>query len=900
MAEIKNQFQIDDAIFLKTIASGCSSEIHKLLRLCDLKTTHLSNHALNWAVFEACNLRHAHLLQFLLKDGTRLELRDNNGNTPLMICSAKGFSDIVVKLLRLGADVNAKNNNGDTALMLATSRKVIQSLLQDSRLNLDERNSTGNTALMSAIETSHFLKVYLLINAGACPYRRVEELSQSGLFSLNVSGASAFDVAEKMGLDYLLELLYRANLVKSNPLQLAAVENDFESCITLRQNCLCDKNETQNIRPDILCCVLKQIQKRDAVLSTDIDLVRELCRLGIDVNRCQCCRKSRMDIVLNIGSYELAEILCDHGAKVTHDDLVSAIDERLVQMIPLLINHGAPINKYDHLGRVSYDCSALDVALENSLTGTASLLFNHGAAFDSEYAISQALKSNDAKTLSFLLNEFAEVTMDVVQNPETFVRAVTLGNVQVIQILLDAGLDINRVHDNKTPLMSAVHIEVINFLLNNGADVNLKTNTTPLINAVSWGYFSDSAFHKKLFPMEMEKQIVLVVDTFLKKGASLEDTDEHGCTALFASVNKGLDLLVLKYLLDMGADVKNRRNKDGLTALHLAAADSKYFCAKTLLEYGADVNLKCNAGCSPLHYAVGNTPLVTLFLEYQANVNATDDNGNTPLLIAVKRFGGPEDIIKLLIASGSDVNHKNHSGMSALLLAAEKLNTSIMAFLLDVKAEFNQDDLPQKLTLSRVLDTWFPSEQVKQTAMILIDHGTSADLVKQVIIHRLIAIGNDGILIQKLMKSGVCPTDIVLKRTYPGWPETSVSPLAVSLILDRVDFACYFIENWYLTRSDVKLLSRNIAILSYLEQCKCNALPYLEKVSRQPMRLELLCFIAVSSALGSDRDRRQRVHNSKLPAVVQNQLLYSKLEHKVLEPVSELYDPFYMLKCLYK
>uniref|UniRef100_A0A182ZVU8 Uncharacterized protein n=1 Tax=Biomphalaria glabrata TaxID=6526 RepID=A0A182ZVU8_BIOGL len=304
--------------------------------------------------------------------------------------------------------------------------------------------------------------------------------------------------------------------------------------------------------------------------------------------------------------------------------------------------------------------------------------------------------------------------------------------------MLDAGLDINRVHDNKTPLMNAVQIEVINFLLNNGADVNLKTNTTSLINAISLGYFSDSA-------------ILSIVDTFLKKGASLEDTDAYGCTALIASVKSRHRKMVLKYLLDMGADA-NRKNNNGLTALHIAAAKNKFDCAETLLKYGADVNLKCNAGRTPLHYAVQNERLVKLFLEYQANVNATDDMGNTPLLFALKCYGGTVKIVKLLIAFGSDVNHKNHSGMSALLVAAEKLNTSIMTLLLDAKADLGQDDLPQKLAQSRVLDTWLPSEQVQQTAKIPIDHGTSADLVRQVIIHRLIAAGTDGILIQKLIK----------------------------------------------------------------------------------------------------------------------------------------------------
>uniref|UniRef100_A0A2C9LKE7 SOCS box domain-containing protein n=1 Tax=Biomphalaria glabrata TaxID=6526 RepID=A0A2C9LKE7_BIOGL len=412
MADTKDQVQLDDSILFQTIASGCSSEIHKLLRLCDHKTSHFSNHALDWAVFEACHLRHAHLLQFLLKDGTRLELRDNNGNTPLMICSAKGFPDIIDKLLRLGADVNAKNIHGGTALMLAKSRGAIQSLLKDRRLDLDEQNLYGYTALMSAIVASHLQKVKLLINAN--PNRRARELAQSGLIlwvgSLgNNLDENAFDLAKRMGFGKLLDLLYRAKMVNLNPLQLAAVDNDFETCVLLLKYKLCPRNETQNLRPDILCYVVKQIQQRDAILSSDIEFVRELCTLGMDVNRCQCCTKSRMEVALNIGSYELAEIFCDHGVKLTHDDLVSAVKGQHIEMIPLLVNHGAPVNDIDHMDCATYKGSAMDIALERSLTSTASFLFDRGAALDTVRAFSKALRTNNSKTLNFLLKECAEV-----------------------------------------------------------------------------------------------------------------------------------------------------------------------------------------------------------------------------------------------------------------------------------------------------------------------------------------------------------------------------------------------------------------------------------------------------------------------------------------------------------
>ncbi|KAK6983588.1 ankyrin repeat domain-containing protein 50 [Biomphalaria glabrata] len=866
MAE--DQAQFDDSILSEDTASGLSPNIIRLMRLCGHNTTPYSSHALNEAVHQACRLGHADLLPFLLQDGARLELRDANGNTPLLISSASGFPSIVGKLLSMGADVNAKNNNGDTALMLATSMEVVRCLLGDTRLHLDEQNSTGNTALMSAISALHLQKVQLLINAGANPETD----------KLNNSGESALVIAQQRGLRKLLGLLYRAYLLKVIPLHLA----DAETCMTLLKYNLSEWKDFLKLRPDV---VRRVVQQSIDVSTSDVAFLPEFSRLGIDVSSVQQCRMSPIQHMIHTGSCEQAETLLANGAEVTHDDLVLAVQEKQVQIIPLLINHKAPVNKYDRLCRFTFKDSALHLALRNSMLDTAGFLVNHGAVLDPECAVFEALWDRKVETLRFLLKDCAATTKAVVQKPETLIEAVQKGDIQLIQLLLDAGADIDGVYRKRTPLMSTMRIEVINFLLSKGANVNFKTNTTPLINAISWDYTTNmlSIFSRKLSSEEIIENILLVLETLLTNGANLEGTDDHGRTALIASVQTKLSLEVLKYLLNKGANV-NHSDNNGWTALNLAAKTHNLAFSHLLLKHSADVDLKTYSGHTPLHNAIGNSHLAELLLVYRANVNARDESGDTPLLLVSNYTCGLEQIAKLLIDHGADLNIRNNAGMSALDLATEKFNTRLMCLLIDSKADLGRDDMQRKSILSILLSHETPTKNVQKTAAYLLDQGISADLVRRDIIQRLIEAGNDGILIQKLIKSGVTPMDIVI--TISGWPETLVSPLAVSLVLDSLDFASYFFDNWYLTKSDVQLIFRNKNIFNYLQKRKAKTLSYLEKVSRQPLRLELLCFITVSSALGSDQGRRQRILSSKLPAVVQNQLMFSKLEHKVLKPVS--------------
>lgn len=77
-----------------------------------------------------------------------------------------------------------------------------------------------------------------------------------------------------------------------------------------------------------------------------------------------------------------------------------------------------------------------------------------------------------------------------------------------------------------------------------------------------------------------------------------------------------------------------------------------------------------------------NTKEVARLIEAGADVNATDDYGETALMMAVSSEGAGADMAKLLIAAGADMNtRENMYDMTALMIAKERDAKDVIALL---------------------------------------------------------------------------------------------------------------------------------------------------------------------------------------------------------------------------
>ncbi len=112
---------------------------------------------------------HLDLVKEMISLGTNIEIKDKDGNTPLMLASRTGHLEIVEFLLAEGAELQAKNNNGNTALHFASWNGYLEvvKLLLEQGAELEHKNMHGYTPLTLAAYSGHLAIVKLLLKKGA-------------------------------------------------------------------------------------------------------------------------------------------------------------------------------------------------------------------------------------------------------------------------------------------------------------------------------------------------------------------------------------------------------------------------------------------------------------------------------------------------------------------------------------------------------------------------------------------------------------------------------------------------------------------------------------------------------------------------------------------------------------
>ncbi|CAN9357276.1 unnamed protein product [Alternaria alternata] len=168
-----------------------------------------------------------------------------------------------------------------------------------------------------------------------------------------------------------------------------------------------------------------------------------------------------------------------------------------------------------------------------------------------------------------------------------------------------------------------------------------------------------------------------VITALLKRTPDLTARDGRGFTVLQATVESPLAQekesmsIILGALLEQGADA-TVTYPDGKTLLHHAVSTrfSNTKIAKLLIDAGAEIDARDQDGDTPLHLATHSRSCTELLLRHKANPNLTDADDLTPLLNATANGKKDKEPDLESLVKASDIRRTNANGQTALHLAA--------------------------------------------------------------------------------------------------------------------------------------------------------------------------------------------------------------------------------------
>jgi ankyrin repeat protein len=158
----------------------------------------------------------------------------------------------------------------------------------------------------------------------------------------------------------------------------------------------------------------------------------------------------------------------------------------------------------------------------------------------------------------------------------------------------------------------------------------------------------------------------------INRGVDVNTVNRQGNTLLTQSIQRDLPEL-FDYLMQRKARV-NLRNRNGETALSIAAYLGRARYVQRLVDAGAEVNF---FGWPPLAYAAynGHTEIVEYLIKRGADIDAKTENGSTALFFAA-RFGHIETV-RALLKHQADPTIVNDNDETAVDWALKGKNTDI-------------------------------------------------------------------------------------------------------------------------------------------------------------------------------------------------------------------------------
>ncbi len=419
-----------------------------------------------------------------------------------------------------------------------------------------------------------------------------------------------------------------------------------------------------------------------AVKSEAMNAARSLTSMGADIFSLDaegasaletCIGKGELyyDIMINEKTAALKDSASGNG--IVH----YFVNTQNKNAVDYCINKKIPIDQKNNAGK-----SPLALALQDPQN-----IIQAQIAADLILAGAAPVNCNAKYFEEALLQRNMSLRMSDGQTPLHF--AAIYGHAGIAQYLLDNGGD-TKAQDisGATPLHEAArygNVEIVRQLLASGANVNGQDSLGKTALLV-------------LIPQEKQAEIYSLL---LTNGANVNQKDMYGDTILHIASMSKISPEILRMFTEAGADI-NIRNKKGLTPIATSIEHGQAEQVNFFAINGADIHAEDAKKNTPLTSVLARSDDMYKALVVKQNASSIDSEGNTPLVVALKRNAAFERV-QYIADLDSNVNARNRDGESALFVAVQKNNRAAGELLLsrnaDIFAANTQNISPLRLSL---------------------------------------------------------------------------------------------------------------------------------------------------------------------------------------------------------
>ena len=626
-----------------------------------------------------------HLVDQLLKGGSKPDEAKGMFGTPLQVAAYNGHLAVAQLLLAAGADPNKKCGMFYTSLKAAAAgghAELVRLLIRHGA-DPNVYEMVSGTALLEATKSRHPEITRILIEEADADVNIIGSRKAS-----TIHGTNPLQIASRnLDLDIVSQLLPKTSIKTIATGLASAASTKSREILELYAAYYPDGVLHYAAEFGWNDMVTNLLQKDTASTSTldlglsheetpssalvaaanegHLSIVQQLIAAKADVNAMSNGRYA-LESAAGNGFGPVVSLLFENGARVN----ACSLDGTALQqasyhghndIVTELLDHGADADLVDG----SYG-GPLQAAIIGGHHQIAQLLLDRGAnvnaqpgqvwhmfgVYISSTALAAAIYRADNNMIDLLLSKGARADLEHWRYPPALYVAAEAGHSALIPKLLRSGADLEAQFRGKPPLYAAVkegHLAAVRLLLESGADANHSvldhTRRMTIIDA--------AVEHGK------DEIIKLLIDYGADVNA-VSETLQWPEPPLHRATDKGL-LSIARILLEHGADC-HWRGSDALgwTAAHVAARGHPDILRLLCDDYRADLSLRLTNGSLPIHSAAfkGSVECIEVLLARNMDVNARRRSGRTPLHWAADQ--GYFDAVDVLLKHGARVDVKEY------------------------------------------------------------------------------------------------------------------------------------------------------------------------------------------------------------------------------------------------